>query len=84
MFEYSEEFPPLLNLVGMASKVFNYSNNSNSNNSISDKSNSDKIFGQNVKVTHTSPFLGHLRQGEMVQVKSTEKSNRFINEIKKF
>jgi len=65
----------MLNLTGMSSKIFNYSNNnsnsdiSNSDNSKSDILNSEKSFGQTVTVTHTSPFLGHLRQGHVLQVR---------------
>ena len=59
LFEYSEEFPPLLNLVGMASKVINFSDGSKV---------AKKKFGQVQEVGAPSPFLGHVLPGEVVQV----------------
>ena len=60
--EYSEENPPLLSQVGMATKIINYYQPK-----AIKKPGAPKLpFGETVYV-HKSPFLGNLLQGQCLQ-----------------
>ncbi|XP_064206308.1 transcription initiation factor TFIID subunit 1 isoform X4 [Anguilla rostrata] len=60
--EYSEEFPPLIMQVGMASKIKNYYKRKPGK----DPGAPDCKYGETV-YCHTSPFLGSLHPGQLLQ-----------------
>ncbi len=65
LFEFSEENPPLISMVGMASKIKNYYKR------IPGKDSSKGADGQHrygeVTLAHTSPFLGQMAPGQTIQ-----------------
>ena len=64
LFEYSEENPPLLSLVGMASKVKNYYKRKPGS---SDASKGEQHEWGELTLAHTSPFLGQMAPGQTIQ-----------------
>ena len=62
LVEYSEEQPPLLSLVGMATKIKNYYKRKPG----SDAPKTSSKWGE-LTVAHTSPFLGQMVPGQMIQ-----------------
>ncbi|TRZ01483.1 hypothetical protein DNTS_031895 [Danionella cerebrum] len=60
--EYSEEYPPLLMQVGMATKIKNYYKRKPGK----DPGAPDSKYGETV-YCHTSPFLGSLHPGQLLQ-----------------
>ncbi|MGH0165569.1 UNVERIFIED_CONTAM: hypothetical protein FKN15_048973 [Acipenser sinensis] len=60
--EYSEEYPPLMMQVGMASKIKNYYKRKPGK----DPGAPDCKYGETV-YCHTSPFLGSLHPGQLLQ-----------------
>ncbi|XP_076446577.1 LOW QUALITY PROTEIN: transcription initiation factor TFIID subunit 1-like [Babylonia areolata] len=62
LVEYSEEYPPLLNQVGMASKIKNYYKRKPGKDS-----NPPSFEYGELAYAHTSPFLGALRPGMSLQ-----------------
>ena len=70
LFEYIEEFPPLMSLVGMASKIKNYYKRKPGTG---DDPGSKYKYGE-VTIAHTSPFLGLMSPG---QVMPTFENNLF-------
>ncbi|KAL2095183.1 hypothetical protein ACEWY4_009902 [Coilia grayii] len=60
--EYSEEYPPLIMQVGMATKVKNYYKRKPGK----DPGAPDSKYGETV-YCHTSPFLGSLHPGQLLQ-----------------
>ncbi|CAH1777107.1 unnamed protein product [Owenia fusiformis] len=60
--EYSEEFPPLMMQVGMATKIKNYYKRKTG----TDNTPKEFKFGE-LAYAHTSPFLGGLSPGESIQ-----------------
>ncbi|XP_059084202.1 transcription initiation factor TFIID subunit 1-like [Tigriopus californicus] len=62
LVEYMEEHPPLLNLVGMATKIKNYYKRKPGSDAPSNK----PKYGELVPA-HTSPFLGQMVPGQVVQ-----------------
>ncbi|KAF8778138.1 transcription initiation factor TFIID subunit 1-like [Argiope bruennichi] len=62
LFEFSEEHPPLLSQVGMASRIKNYYRRKPGK----DASMPDYKFGE-IAYAHTSPFLGTLQPGQSLQ-----------------
>lgn len=64
LFEYCEENPPLLNLVGMASKVMNYYKRSPDTDPNELK---DKYRYGDIHPRHQSPFLGQMAPGQVIQ-----------------
>ncbi|GBN25963.1 Transcription initiation factor TFIID subunit 1 [Araneus ventricosus] len=61
-FEFSEEHPPLISQVGMASRIKNYYRRKPGK----DASMPDYNFGE-IAYAHTSPFLGTLQPGQSLQ-----------------
>ncbi|GIY46026.1 transcription initiation factor TFIID subunit 1 [Caerostris extrusa] len=62
LFEFSEQFPPLMNQIGMASKIKNYYRRTPGIETSKPK----YKYGE-IVCAHTSPFLGNLRQGQSLQ-----------------
>ena len=62
LFEYCEEHPPLLNQVGMCSKIKNYYKRKAGK----DAGPPDTPYGETT-YAHTSPFLGAMHPGELIQ-----------------
>lgn len=62
LFEFSEEYPPLINQVGMCSKVKNYYKR----RAGKDQGPPDYKYGETA-YAHTSPFLGILTPGQSIQ-----------------
>ncbi|XP_067125089.1 transcription initiation factor TFIID subunit 1-like [Centruroides vittatus] len=60
--EYSEEFPPLMMNIGMATKIKNYYRRRPGKEIAPTFK-----YGEPVQFIHTSPFLGHLKQGQSLQ-----------------
>ncbi|XP_030373648.1 transcription initiation factor TFIID subunit 1 isoform X4 [Scaptodrosophila lebanonensis] len=60
--EFCEEFPPLINQVGMCSKIKNYYKRK----AEKDSGPQDYLYGE-VAFAHTSPFLGILHPGQCIQ-----------------
>ncbi|OAF68529.1 hypothetical protein A3Q56_03685 [Intoshia linei] len=65
LFEYCEQFPPFLNEIGMCSKIKNYFNKKRGKDNPEDHKNMFP-FGE-LTYTHTSPFLGKLRDDQCLQ-----------------
>ncbi len=63
LFEYCEENPPLLSLVGMASKMKNYYKRKPG----SDTSKGAQHRYGELTLAHTSPFLGQMAPGQTIQ-----------------
>eukprot|EP00095_Tigriopus_kingsejongensis_P010565 maker-scaffold2286_size17589-snap-gene-0.4 protein:Tk10565 transcript:maker-scaffold2286_size17589-snap-gene-0.4-mRNA-1 annotation:"transcription initiation factor tfiid subunit 1 isoform x2" len=62
LVEYAEEHAPLLNLVGMATKVKNYYKRKPGSDAPANK----PKYGD-LTLAHTSPFLGQMIPGQMIQ-----------------
>ena len=62
LFEYIEENPPLLSLVGMCSKVKNYYKRKPGSDS-----GAKKLRYGETTMAHTSPFLGQMTPGQTIQ-----------------
>ena len=62
LFEYIEEYPPLMSFVGMCSKMKNYYKRKPDN----DKGPKEFKFGE-LTYAHTSPFLGTMTPGQSIQ-----------------
>ena len=62
LFEYIEEHPPIMSLVGMASKIKNYYKRVPG----SDKPKTDIHKYGELTLAHTSPFLGQMAPGQMI------------------
>ena len=62
LFEYIEENPPLLSMVGMCGKIKNYYKRKPGN----DKGPADLKYGETT-YAHTSPFLGTMTPGQCIQ-----------------
>ena len=62
LFEYIEEHPPLVSLVGMCSKVKNYHKRKPGNDTGAKK----HRYGETTPA-HTSPFLGQMMPGQTIQ-----------------
>lgn len=60
--EFCEEHPPLMNQVGMCSKIKNYYKRK----AEKDSGPQDYVYGE-VAFAHTSPFLGILHPGQCIQ-----------------
>ncbi|KAG7282696.1 hypothetical protein CRUP_017622 [Coryphaenoides rupestris] len=80
--EYSEEYPPLMMQVGMATKIKNYYKRKPGK----DPGAPDCKYGETV-YCHTSPFLGSLHPGQLLQMPETDflvlrtRQGYFIREI---
>ena len=64
LMEYMEEFPPLLSLVGMCSKIKNYFKRKPGTDS-NDEATKHR-YGE-LTLAHTSPFLGQMCPGQTIQ-----------------
>ena len=62
LFEYIEEYPPLMSFVGMCSKIKNYYKRKPDN----DKGPKEYKYGE-LTYAHTSPFLGTMTPGQTIQ-----------------
>ena len=62
LFEYIEEYPPLMSFVGMCSKIKNYYKRKPDN----DKGPKEFKYGE-LTYAHTSPFLGTMTPGQTIQ-----------------
>ena len=62
LFEYIEEYPPLMSFVGMCSKMKNYYKRKPDN----DKGPKEFKYGE-LTYAHTSPFLGTMTPGQSIQ-----------------
>ena len=62
LFEYIEEYPPLMSFVGMCSKIKNYYKRKPDN----DKGPKEFKYGE-LTYAHTSPFLGTMTPGQSIQ-----------------
>ena len=62
LFEYIEEYPPLMSFVGMCSKIKNYYKRKPEN----DKGPKEFKYGEKT-FAHTSPFLGTMTPGQTIQ-----------------
>ena len=62
LFEYIEEHPPLVGLVGMCSKIKNYHKRKPGNDTGAKK----HRYGETT-LAHTSPFLGQMMPGQTIQ-----------------
>jgi transcription initiation factor TFIID subunit 1 len=61
LFEYMEEHPPLMGLVGMASKIKNYYKRKPGSDTPATK----QQYGE-LTIAHTSPFLGQMSLGQVI------------------
>ena len=66
LFEFMEEYPPLLSLVGMCSKIKNYFKRKPGSNSNDDYEKKKLEYGE-LNLAHTSPFLGQMVPGQTIQ-----------------
>ena len=66
LMEYMEEYPPLLSLVGMCSKIKNYFKRKPGSNSNEDYDKKKLEYGE-LTLAHTSPFLGQMSPGQTIQ-----------------
>ena len=64
LMEYMEEYPPLLSLVGMASKIKNYFKRKPGTDSNEEAA--KHHYGE-ITLAHTSPFLGQMVPGQTIQ-----------------
>ena len=64
--EYMEEYPPLLSLVGMASKIKNYFKRKPGGDKPGDEEANKYQYGE-LTIAHTSPFLGQMAPGQTIQ-----------------
>lgn len=62
LIEFCEEHPPLMNQVGMCSKIKNYYKRK----AAKDSGPQEFRYGE-IAYAHTSPFLGILQQGNCIQ-----------------
>ncbi|KAK7072813.1 Transcription initiation factor TFIID subunit 1 [Halocaridina rubra] len=62
LYEYCEEYPPILSQVGMCTRIKNYYKRRAGN----DKGPPEYRFGETA-YAHTSPFLGHMHPGQSIQ-----------------
>merc|ERR1719354_807772 len=62
LMEHIEEFPPLMGFAGMSSKLKNYYKK----NKESEKGPGELKYGT-LQIAHTSPFLGTMAPGQMIQ-----------------
>ena len=69
LFEYIEEHPPLVSLVGMCSKIKTYYKRKPGNDSGAKK----HKYGE-VTLAHTSPFLGQMMPGQTIQAFENKKN----------
>merc|ERR1712024_372674 len=61
-----EEYPPLLSLVGMSSKIKNYFKRNPGSNSNAEYDRKKLEYGE-LTLAHTSPFLGQMIPGQTIQ-----------------
>lgn len=66
LMEYMEEYPPLLSLVGMASKIKNYFKRKPGGDKPGDEEANKYQYGE-LTIAHTSPFLGQMAPGQTIQ-----------------
>ena len=66
LMEYSEEYPPLMSLVGMCSKIKNYFKRKPGSESNEDYDKKKLEYGD-LNLAHTSPFLGQMSPGQVIQ-----------------